>query len=36
MEEIPVWQGIYRQGYDAKGDLFARLLVKANRHEFDD
>ncbi len=36
MEEASVWQGIYGQGYDARGDLFARLLVKANRREFDD
>ncbi len=36
MEEASVWQGIYGQEYDARGDLFARLLVKASKHEFDD
>ena len=34
--EASVWQGIYGQGYDARGDLFAKLLAKAGRHEFDD
>lgn len=34
--EASVWQGIYGQGYDARGDLFIRLLVKAGNHEFDD
>ncbi|MBO6290634.1 MAG: hypothetical protein J6N51_00010, partial [Selenomonas sp.] len=34
--EASVWQGIYGQAYDARGDLFVRLLDKAGRHEFDD
>ena len=36
MEDATVWQGIYGQGYDARGDLFARLLAKASKREFDD